>query len=162
MKSFYKNDYFSQSDFIYPSALDSPLRCQMGTEEHFSLPYFCQLFLRCQNELKSAQAILASILTFDPPPLTKKLPIWMWTKKCPKPPGQAFSPPLPQTGNVHMEATHFKKGLPLIQCKSYSFSIVWQSKNQSNVCLCPCFVWYSNSCSPFQNSLWLIGLWAII
>ena len=40
----------------------------MGTEEHFSLPYFCQLFLRCQNELKSAQATLASILTFVPPP----------------------------------------------------------------------------------------------
>ena len=39
----------------------------MGTEEHFSLPYFCQLFLRCQNELKSAQAILASILTPLPP-----------------------------------------------------------------------------------------------
>ena len=45
----------------------------MGTEEHFSLPYFCQLFLRCQNELKSAQAILASILTFDPPPLNEEI-----------------------------------------------------------------------------------------
>ena len=44
-----------------------------------------------------------------------------------------------------MEATHFKKGLPLIRCKSYSFSIVWQSKNQNNVFLCSCFVWYSNS-----------------
>ena len=95
------------------------------------------------------------------PPRTRNCPFGCGQKSALNHLGKRFHP-LPQTGNVHMEATHFKKGLPLIQCKSYSFSIVWQSKNQSNVCLCPCFVWYSNSCSPFQNSLWLIGLWAII
>ena len=38
----------------------------------FSGPYFSSVFLHCQNELKSAQTILASVLT---PPLDKKLPI---------------------------------------------------------------------------------------
>ena len=36
-------------------------------------------FWHCRIELKSAQTILASVLT--PPPSNKKLPIWMWTRK---------------------------------------------------------------------------------
>ena len=70
----------------------------MGTEEHFSLPYFCQLFLRCQNELKSAQAILATVLT----PLKEEIAHLNVQKKVLQ----------TVTGNANMEITNLKRGLP--------------------------------------------------
>ena len=54
-----------------------------------------------------------------PPPKKKKkkkkknnkLPVWTWTKKCPKPSRQALTPP-PKTGDANSNRPHFKKGLP--------------------------------------------------
>ena len=47
-------------------------------------------------------------------------PRQMCGKKCPKPSWQAFTSP-PLTGNAHMEATHFEKGLPLLGSIKISF-----------------------------------------
>ena len=78
-------------------------------------------FWHCRNELKSAQNILASILT---PPKTKTVPLWTWSKSASKTArASVYVPPLPQTGSAFMKRPLFKKGLSCLNKLSRCLAI---------------------------------------
>ena len=110
-------------------ALAPPL-CQTGTGEHFLRTLsFSFVFLHCQNELESAQMILASVLT---PPKARNCQFGCG-KKCSKPSEHALTPP-PPYGQCPYGNNIFKKGASL--CNSRSLKVLWSSVKVADGCQC--------------------------
>ena len=115
------------SDFISGSgSAFSEMRKSSGSG-FFSLSLAC-FFLTLHSSTKSAKTNLANVLTF---PKTKKISFGQ--RRCPKPSGQAFTPPFrsplsPPTCNAHLNRPLFSKGFPCEQetiqtkCKTCSWS----------------------------------------